>query len=143
MTIAIPEYIEEPIRNKLLKAIELVSSNLPESPDEVYVSTTFDQPQISAVWLFTPNLISEIRHALTPDRIQHDVAQFAGTVDWLRLNARKYAFQEATDESQLDLEFTTTVGLSGTLYATGKGCPRLMELYRDRFLPNLNGVEEP
>ena len=141
MTIELPEYIEAPIRDKLLKVIEIVSENLPEQPDEAYVNTTNEQPQYNALWLFTSNLVSEIRHPLTQDRIQHDIAHFTGTVDWMRLTARKYDFQQGTADSELGLEFTTTVGLSGELSAIGKACPRLMELYRDRFLPNFNGVE--
>ena len=52
-----------------------------------------------------------------------------------------YNFGEPADDSQLGLEFTTIDGLSTELTATGEGCARLMEVYRDRFLANFTQPE--
>ena len=143
MVIELPEYIEAPIREKLGKVIATVSSNLPEEPDEAFSSVSSGEGgrTYPNTWLFTRNLVVEIRNPLSQDRIQHDLARLAESVDWIRLNARKYEFGDATEDSQLELEFTTTDGLAGTLSATGQGCIRLMEVYRSRFLANFIGTQ--
>ena len=143
MAIELPDYIEAPIREKLERVIGIVRENLPEEPDEVFSSADSSEGRATYpnVWLFTPNLVVEIRNPLSQDRIQHDLAPFAGTVDWIRLNARKYQFGDATEDSQLELEFTTTGGLAGTLSAVGQGCPHLMSLYRERFLRNFAATQ--
>ena len=143
MAIELLDYIEAPIREKLQRVIATVSKNLPEQPDGVYCSTISSEggPTYPNVWLFTPNLVVEIRNPLSQDRIQHDLAPFAGTIDWIRLNARRYEFENATEDSQLELEFTATGGLAGTLSAAGQGCPHLMEVYHRRFLANFTGTQ--
>ena len=94
------------------------------------------------LWLFTPQLIVEIRNPLGQNRFQCEMARFKHAVDWIRLSARKYDFRDHTPESELDLEFTTTDGLSSALSATGEGCPELMRIYRKRFLTNFTGTRE-
>ena len=133
------EPLEEPIRDKLLHVIQLIRSNLPEAPVDVFVSTSPGSSSVSydGVWVFTPNFVSEIRRPLTSGRVQHEVARLKGLVDWVRLTARDFEFQEPRQESQLDLEFTTSDGYSGTLTGTGAGCERLMEVYRKHFLGNI------
>jgi hypothetical protein len=139
----LPKYIEAPIRERMQKVIATVSANLPEQLEEAFSSSVSGEggPIYPAIWLFTQNLVVEIRNPLNRDRIQHDLAPFAGIVDWIRLNARKYDFGDPGEDSQLELEFTTTGGLAGTLLATGQGCPHLMEVYRRRFLTNFTGTQ--
>ena len=100
----------------------------------------FGGPDYTSVWLFTKNLVVEIRNPLNEGRIQYEIAPFRQAVDWIRLNARRYEFEEPTETSQLDLEFTTMDGLSAGLSATGQGCRHLMTIYRDRFLANFTGT---
>ena len=143
MAIELPPYIDEKVRQKLDKVIGLVSKNLPEQPDEAFCNVTsgdrgFTYPE---VWLFTPRLVVEIRNPLSATRIQHDLASFANIVDWIRLTAHDYDFERADAVSKLELEFTTTDGLSGTLSAVGEGCTDLMKVYRDKFLPNFTGTQ--
>lgn len=144
MIIVLPDYIEDPIRGKLDKVKTTVIKNLPgdELPDEVFVSTSSSQGSLSylGVWLFTPRLVVEIRNPLSQARIQYEIARFKDAVDWIRLNARNYEFGEHSANSELELEFTTEDGLSSVLSANGEGCRRLMEVYRDRFLPNFTGT---
>ena len=142
MTVNLPEYIEAPIREKLQKALTGVMENLPETPEEAFVSTSLsdDAPIYRGIWLFTPKLVVEIRNPLNQDRIQYEIAPFKKAVDWIRLNARKYEFDNPTKDSQFDLEFTTKDGLSSELSAIGQGCQDLLRIYRERFLPNFTGV---
>ena len=144
MTMELPEYIDAPIRDKLGKVIATVINNLPEEPQQAVVGVTWGNgvPEYPNAWLFTENYVVEIRNPLNQDRIQHDLALFRGRVDWIRLNARRYEFSESpTENSELDLEFTTTDGFSGTLSTVGKGCVDLMKVYRDRFLQNFTAIE--
>ena len=137
----LPDYIEQPIRQKLEETIKAVTPQLPEPPEEAFVSTNLGDPKIPSVWLFTKHLIVEIRGPLNQGRIQFDLARLYKAVDWIRLNARKYDFGKPADDSRLDLEFTTIDGLATELLATGEGCARLMEVYRDRFLENFTKPE--
>ena len=131
--------LEEPIRDKLIGIVKLVVSNLPEPPIDAFVSTSPSDSGVSydGVWLFTSKYVAEIRTPLRMGRVQHDVARFRGLVDWVRLTARHYDFQRSHEESQLDLEFTTSDGLSGTLSGVSFRCEHLMKIYRERFLENI------
>ena len=132
----LPEYIEPPIREKLEEAIEAVAPHLPEPPEECFVSTQATEPRVPSIWLFTKHLLVEIRLPLSKERVQFDFARLHRSVDWIRLNARRYDFAHAVDDSVLELEFTTTDGTNSELSATGEGCTRLMEVYRERILRN-------
>lgn len=144
MTIDLPEYIEEPIRNKLDRVVASVIKNLPEEPQGAFVSTSVRQGTLNvlSVWLFTPKLVVEIRKPLSQARIQYDMARLMDAVDWIRLIAHDYEFGEPSEDSRLDLEFTTTDGVSSVISANGEGCRRLMEVYRNRFLPNFTGTRD-
>ena len=147
MSIELPTHIDESIRAKLLPVVNQVNSILPddEGPVEAFVSTTSTRGELNydGVWIFTPKLIVEIRNPLRQARIQYEIARFTDSVDWIRLSAVNYEFgAPPTDESQLDLEFTTTDGLSKFLSANGKGCCHLMKLYNDRFLRNFTGTRD-
>ena len=132
MTIELRDYIENPVQEKLRDVIARVTKNLPEDPKEVFISTSLsrDGPNILSAWLFTERVMVEIRNPLSHERIQYDIAPFKSAVDWIRLNARKYDFEIPTPESELELEFTTRDGLTGSLSAAGQGCTHLMEIYR-------------
>ena len=135
--------MEGPIRDRLLRIVQLVSSNLPEDPIDVFVSTSSSNSGLSydGVWVFTPKFVSEIRSPLSSGRVQHDVARLKGLVDWVRLTARNFEFQESDQESRLDLEFTTSDGFGGTLSGVGPRCDRLMKVYRERFLENITAPD--
>ena len=142
MNIELRDYIEVPIQEKLRAVITTVSKNLPEDPVEVFVSTSLSQngPTILSAWLFTERVLVEIRNPLSHERIQCELAPFKDAVDWIRLNARRYDFENTAPESELELEFTTKDGLTGLLSAAGQGCTHLMEIYRCRFLKNFTGT---
>ena len=142
MAITLRDYIEEPIRKELKGVIDIVSQELPETPEEAFVSTEGDLNgrNYPSVWLFTPHLLVEIRNPLNQDRTQFEFSPFERSVDWIRLNARKYDFENCTEQSRLALEFTTKDGLDGTLMAAGRGCSHLMEIYNQRFLKNFTGL---
>ena len=134
----LPDYIEGSVRKKLDRVIAIVNKNLHEDVVDVFPSNRPGEsgPEFIGLWLFTKTLVSEVRNPLRATQIQHDVARIAGLVDWLRLTARHYDFNDAEPQSELDLEFSTADGLNGTLSATGPGCDLLMELYRRRFQVN-------
>ena len=136
----LPEYVEEPIRNKFLPIIHSVVYSLPEEPNDVFISCTIKDGDATAsyqaVWLFSDHYMSEIRDPLRSGRIQHDVARLSGLVDWVRLTARHDGFGDWESRSTLALEFSTNDGLSGTLYAVGPGCDHSMGIYRKRFFEN-------
>ena len=136
----LPQYIEPPIREKLEEAINAVTPHLPESPEVVFVSTQVGEPKVPSVWLFTNHLIVEIRRPLNKERIQFDFGRLHEAVDWVRLNARKYDLKNPAADSVLQLEFTTTDGMSSELSATGEGCAHLLEVYRKRVLANFRGI---
>ncbi len=141
----LPSYIEAPVRTKLEMLITIVCKSLPESesPEIIFVSTSLGDggvPNYPGIWIFTPKLAVEIRNPLNPNRIQHELVPFVKAVDWMRLSARKYEFEDVSEESQLQLEFTTKDGYSGELSASGQGCSDLMEIYRQRFLPHFLGT---
>ena len=144
MNICLPEYINAQIRERLDKVIEIVTPNLPEEPLDAFVCMDVREGRTNwpAVWLFTENLMVEIRNPLDRDRIQHDIAPFTGAVDWLRLTARKYEFKDSQEDSELQLEFSTVDSLSGTLSAVGSACDDLMKIYRGRFLENFSGTSQ-
>ena len=135
--------LEEPIKGRLLRVVRLVVSNLPEGPVDVFVSASSSDSGLSydGVWVFTPKFVSEIRSPLSSGRVQHDVARLNGLVDWVRLTARNYEFEESRQESRLDLEFTTSDGFGGALYGVGPRCDRLMKVYRERFLENMTAPD--
>lgn len=146
MSTDLPDYIEEPIRQKLCKTMDAVIATLPEgeAPNEVFISTSSTQSsrRYLGVWLFTLNLAVEIRTPLDRDRIQFEMFRFRNAVDWIRLRARKYKFEDPQDDSELDLEFTTKEGVSSELSADGKGCRHLMDIYRSQFLENFTGTTD-
>ena len=135
----VPENIQGPIRDRLEKVISLVKKNLAEEVSDLFVSSRPGEtgPEYIAIWLFTENFMAEVRNPLRQAQLQHDVARLAGLVDWLRLTGRNYEFLEAEQNSELDLEFSTSDGLSGTLSATGTSCELLMDIYRRKFRDNL------
>ena len=142
------EYVEASVREKLAGVVGtvfdcLLKSHFPsEVPDDVFVSTTDSGGVLNlTAWLFTPRLVVQIRNPLDRDRIQYEMAPFENAVDWIRLNARKFDLENSSDDSQLELEFSTADGLTQELSATGKGCDHLMRVYRDRFLSNFKTLE--
>ena len=138
MCTALPDYIEQPIKEKLRHVIATVVKYLPEGPERAFVSTGIDQGVLKylSVWLFTENLIAEIRNPLRSARIHFEMARFKNTVDWIRLNAHGYDFGDPREDSRLELEFTTIDSLSGVISANGEGCRHLMQIYQERFRPN-------
>ena len=128
----LPEYIDPPIREKLGEVITTVTPHLPETPEEVFVSTQENEPRVRSVWLFTKHLVVEIRSPLSKERTVFDFGRLYRAVDWVRLDARRYAFDDPADDAVLELEFTTTDSVTSEISATGKGCPHLMEIYRER-----------
>ena len=146
MAIELPQYISAPIRERLEQVIGIVIKNIPEEEEilDCFVSTPPSEGGIDnfIVWLFTKQLVVEIRNPLAQGRIQHDLCPFAGIVDWMRLDARNFEFGVPNSDSSLALQFTTRDGASGELWATGPGCARLVEIYRDRFLTNFYPLRE-
>ena len=146
MRLEFPKYIRKSIREELQKVSTRVARQLPEGeiPDRVFVSTSAFSGELKylGVWLFTSNLYVEIRNPLDKDRIQFEMARFRSAVDWIRLNARNYDFKECSDVSELELEFTTTDGVSTVISATGEGCDHLMGLYKQTFLSNFAALDE-
>ena len=138
--INLPADIGEPIAVVLLQRIHDASQLLPDSHE---VSRCFVSRLVApdgnlryqSVWMFAGKVVVEVKNPLETT-VLHDVVRIADAVDWVQLATRNYDFQEATNESYLELEFTTTDGYSGTLYATGQGCSELMDLYRNRFVTN-------
>ena len=141
MCITFPEYIDGPIRQRLVEITELVRQRLPEAPHEVFVSTSSEEESLNylGVWLFTPRLVVEIRGPLRNARIHYEIARFRDAVDWIRVNARNYEFGKCDRGSELEVEFSTQDGLTSVLSANGEGCGRLMEVYENIFLPNFIG----
>ena len=146
MPVDIPEYIDAPIRKKLTNIVRIVCEHLlkDEVPDRVFVSTSAGPNSLShlGVWLFIHRFVVEIRNPLRAARVHFEVYRFKEAVDWIRLNARNYEFGECIRESELELEFSTEDGVTGVLSANGEGCGRLMELYREKFIPNFIGTRD-
>ena len=137
------EYVDASDREELAGIVDTVFDCLlknifpKEVPEEVFVSITDSGGVINVTaWLFTPSLVVQIRNPLHKGRIQYEMAPLKDAVDWIRLNARKFDLNNSSDDSQLELEFTTSDGLSQELSATGKGCDHLMKVYRNIFLAN-------
>lgn len=141
MDTELPERIDTQIRTKLQRAIDTVKTNVPEEPKTVFVSTSTMAGELKylGVWLFTERLVVEIRNPLDKARIQYEIARFQSAVDWVRLNARNYDLKNDGADSELELEFTTTDGLSSVLSANGVGCSELMDVYNKLFVPSFTG----
>ena len=138
--IALPADIGESIAEVLRLRISNASRLLPDNHkvSQCFVSRLVAPDgnlRYQSVWMFAGKIALEVRNPLETT-VLHDVVRIADAVDWVRLATRHYDFQETTDESYLELEFTTTDGYSGILYATGHGCRELMDLYRDQFVAN-------
>ena len=144
MNVLLPNYIVAPFRERLDEVARAVSVLLPEEPQEAFVSigSGESESQFLGIWLFTDKLIVEIRNPLYADRIQYEIATLKDSVDWIRLTADHYDFENEREESQLDLEFTTKDGLSSMISAISRGCPQLLQLYRNRFVTNFIGALE-
>lgn len=127
-------------QGRIAAVVGAVCKNLPagEEVEARFVSNppSGGGPSNISVWIFTRNLVVEVRNPHIDGRIQHDLAPFRESVDWMRLDAHNYNFEDVRPESRLKLEFTTRDGLNGELYATGEACSELMGIYRKRFLPN-------
>ena len=145
MAVEVPSYVDNKAKEKIENVLQLVYQNLPdgEQPQDIFVSNPQNGggPTNISVWLFTQTCVVEIRNPHIDGRIQHDLAPFKDSVDWIRLDARRFKFGDPEPESELALEFTTADGLSGELLASGEGCSRLMEVYREKFLPNFTGPQ--
>ena len=140
MGISVGDYIDAPIAGQMNKVVAIVCNNLPpnETPEEIFSSVSLGQGANAYpnIWVFTQHLVVEIRHPLDKDRIQYDLVRFNHAVDWVRISAWNFAFEDPTEDSQLELEFTTTDGFSGVLSATGAVCRQLMDIYQSRFMDN-------
>ena len=140
MTIAVPDYIDDKVKEKVNAVLKLVGQTLPsnEKPEDIFVSNPLadEGPTNLSAWIFTRCYIVEIRNPHIDGRIQYDVAPLKDSVDWIRLDARRFKLHDPEPESQLALEFSTTDGFSGELLASGKGCSRLMEIYGQQLLKN-------
>ena len=147
MIATVPAYINETIREKIDRVLPSVQENLPsgEDPDALFVSFSPNEGVTNlSVWLFSENLVVEIRNPHIDGRIQHDLAPFKHSVDWMRLDARDFDFgDQMGSDSRLRLEFTTKDGLTGELFAKGEeACQDPMKIYRKKFLPNFLWVLE-
>ena len=144
MTVEVPSYIDSKVKEKIENVLQLVYQNLPsgEQPEDIFVSNpqSDEGPTNISVWLFAQDWMVEIRNPHIDGRIQHDLSPFRHSVDWIRLDARRFKFDAPEAASELALEFTTTDGLSGELLASGEGCSHLMEIYRSKFLTNFTGT---
>lgn len=138
MSVAIPQYIAETIREKLSQVVCKVENMLPEEMQEAFVCTRLSHGSLNYtdVWLFSQSLIVQIREPLSK-KVQFEVGRFGEVVDWVRLTARGYDFDtDAGDDAELELEFTTEDSFTGAISTNGKGCSELLRLYRKRFLRN-------
>ena len=145
MAIELPEYIEARMKDKLDKVVVTIVDQLPETPHDVFVSIRSTEGRLDyrSIWLFTPNLLVEIRNPINPQsRIQYEFYQFKRAVDWIRLYVHGYDFRNATEVSRLEIEFSTAGGLSGELSAIGPACQDLLRVYQERFLPNFIDMPE-
>ena len=150
MHIYFPEHVDASNRQRLKEVIEKVVEEVPEELERAFVSTDSSEGAQSyfSTWLFTPTLVVKIRNSFNQNRIQYEIARLEKSVDWIRLDARSFEFNDCpkdsdcTEDSTLDLEFTTTDGLSSEISAAGKGCAELMEIYRDRFLRNFPAAHD-
>ena len=142
MSFELPDYLDDALKKKLSTVIEVVSKNLPACEDAgkavPCTSLVNGRVRYDSVWLFTPNLAVQIRDPLRNGWTQHEMAPFAGTVDWIRLTVRDSQVGAANEDASLDIEFTTLGGWSGTLTAVGEACEPLMAVYHERILPNFN-----
>lgn len=143
MPAVISPNVPEEIRARLTEILTAVAALYPEELVDTFASHGDEDGapgrQFDSLWMFTEHYFGEVRNPLAnPQRLNFDVAPLKNSVDWLRLNAREYPnMAGATETSRLELEFSTTDGLSGTLYAVGADCDRLMEIYRSYFQANL------
>ena len=138
--VEVPEYIGCILRDRVGSLIPLIERTLPEGQSTVALFINNPRPEggrsTSSCWLFTQSLVVRIRDPRDEGRLQHDIAPFKDSVDWVRLNSRYYEFEGSDSESDLVLEFTTKDGFSGELVASGEGCSHLFRIYKEQFLPN-------
>ena len=138
MPVKVPDYIEGPIRTKIEIVLELMRGNIPEDIEDLFVSTypNATGPDRYTLWLFTDRFVVKVQNPINLERIVHELASLKHGVDWVQLDARKFDFGKHASDSILMLQFTTTDGMSDELWGEGEGCPRLMEVYKKRFLGN-------
>ena len=141
MKATVPAYVRETVKDQVNRVLPAVQKNLPagEKPDALFISISPSEGVTNySVWLFSEHLVIEIRNPHIAGRIQHDLGPFKNSVDWIRLDAHDFDFEEEVHpESRLRLEFTTMDGLTGELFAKGEdACRGLMSIYHDKLLPN-------
>lgn len=140
----LPEYLNREVRSAISGVIDNVVPLLPEQVVKaMFVCTKRRNPNDSRleypdVWLFLDDIIVQI-YRPREERLQFEFSRFKNQIDWIRLTAAEYNPARPdviSEESVLELDFTTKDGVSNDLSANGEGCPELLRMYREQFIPN-------
>lgn len=128
--------------DKIITVKRIADQICPEEIADIFIS---EKPTGSGfnpvnVWFFSERYCLESKEVLS-SKINLDIMSFFRYITRLELNSFNYNFEEATDESQLNIEgFTEGVILN--MIATSSNCDHLWSLVTKYMSPNIYEYEE-
>lgn len=135
-----------PLVDQALSAVEDAQKVLPGEVEGVFVTEYRDEEgnrHYENLWLFAPGYISELRNFLSgaSTAVGFDIVSVRPGLARIDVERENFDFETASEQSRLriDLSFppSKSVGIGGTLRATGDNCGALTEILRERLVPLL------
>lgn len=145
MNLEIPDYEDGEAKNLLEKHIprqeKIISKLFPELKGvqiTLFLSVASKRTNTpnTVLWLLSDVALVAVTEPFRETSSYIEYIRYKGRIDWLRLRAFDYDFDEVRPESELLLEFTTEDGYSEGISASGKGCDRLQEIWKKYFTSN-------
>ena len=137
----LPKQVSQRINEVLVGFEELYPEDIAvvfASTSDAHGANEAEDRHFDSLWLFTEQYIGEVRNLQAGgQRVNFDIARLARNVDYIRISSRDFDIKKATADSWMELEFTTSDGLSGSLRSLGVACDDLLKIYQDYFKANL------
>jgi len=130
----------DPVVRRAEWAFEAFAVLSPEPIERVFVSDSFDDTKnertFDSVCAFGRRFWLQSRDFLIDDNA--DVALYANAVTYVGIESKDLVFSEGSGPtSRLKVEIETGGDLYTPLSAVGGNCDRLLEIIRERLVPNL------
>lgn len=110
----------------------------PEEITGIFVSEYIEDSGERAyenLWFFSEKYCMETKNFTQENNI--DITPFKKAVHRIFLNRKDYDLNNANAQSRMTLEFSLTIGISGTIKASKENCDRLMNIVNKYIISNL------
>ena len=145
MNLEIPEYEDAEVKSLLGEHLprlgKIISKLFPQLINEKFtlflsVASKRTNTPNTVLWLLSDVALVAVTDPFREAFAYIEYIRYKERIDWLRLRAFDYDFDEGIPESELLLEFTTEDGYSEGISASGKGCDYLQEIWKQYFISN-------